>query len=322
MLFSGNKAARFVLLREGVALLLIPFDVLFLIFERRFLKKASQRSEPLILILGGSRSGTTLLYQTLAAYLPVSYINNFYASFHRSPITAFKLFHRIFRRSKKSFKSYYGSVAGFAGPNDAFSLWNRWLGTDRNHIDDQMDEKAKSEMKRFFNAWHGVSKKPFLNKNNRNSLCAPLFDSIFENIYFVEIHRDPIYVAQSLVLSRRAVQGSEKIGWGLLSKDSDDNDDPLAYIDDICNQVYQVDELLAKGRSEIDPNRYFRISYENFCRNPGEVVQHISVMALNQNNSSKELVNLSFSTAANRQRLGDKEFEHICLCIKKLYGKH
>ena len=321
MLLSGNSIAYSVIFREVLAKVLIPLDYLLQRSENKKLKNTKRISEePIILILGGSRSGTTLLYQTLVTYLKVSYISNFIASFNRSPITALKLFGRFIPRPKKKFKSYFGSVAGIGGPNDAFPLWNRWLGEDRNHIPNEINEETKKDMRAFFNCWLEVSKKPFLNKNNRNSLCAPILDKVFDNVFFIEIRRDPIYVAQSLIISRREVQGDAKIAWGLLSKDSSANNDPLAYIDDICYQVYQVDQMLEQGRKKIDPKNYIRIPYESFCKNPGDFIQDVAKKVLHSEIEAEKLKNLALSTNTNRQRLEDREFSRIVECIEKLYN--
>jgi hypothetical protein len=323
MLLSRNTTAYFILFRELLAKILVPVDFLLQGFEKRILEKSRVDSDqPVILILGGSRSGTTLLYQTLTHYLPVSYMNNFLALFHRSPIAALKLFNRFIPKSKKNYKSYYGSVAGLDGPNDAFSIWNRWLGDDRNHIIKDISEEKRSEMKNFFNAWMQVSKKPFLNKNNRNSLCAPTLDSVLDNVFFIEIYRDPIFVAQSLILSRRSVQGSDKIGWGLLSEDSKESEDPFSYIDDICNQVHQVNCILAEGRKKIHFKKYIRVSYEDFCENPADLIQKVNLEALGKKNDFAYLDHLRFSTAANKQRLSDDEFNRICSCFTKLHANN
>ncbi|WP_298504543.1 sulfotransferase [uncultured Maribacter sp.] len=321
MLLSGNKTAYFILLREFCAKLAVPFDLLLRNSEKRKLNESQDSSLPIILVLGGSRSGTTLLYQTLERYLNVSYISNCIAFFINSPISAFKLFHRLIPKAAKSSQSYFGSVQGFGGPNDAFFLWNRWLGDDRNYAPEDISEESKVEMRAFFNSWLRTTKKPFLNKNNRNSLCAPMFDKIFPNIFFVEIYRNPVFVAQSIILSRRTVQGSDKIGWGLLSKDSEINDDSLAYIDDICQQVYEVDQLLAKNRAKIDPKKYVRVSYEDFCENPSAIIELVGTRALDQTIYDTSLVNLKFSKASNGQRLTDEEFSRIKSCLKNLYNK-
>lgn len=312
MLLSGNKIAYSVLVREFTAKLLKPVDYLLKFSEKKQIQKKRSNSDlPIILVLGGSRSGTTLMYQTLVQYLPVSYFSNFIAFFGRSPLAAFKLFKRFIPKSKTSFNSYFGSVKGLGGPNDGFTFWNRWLGENRNYIAKDISSESKSDMKRFFNSWLNISKKPFINKNNRNSLCAPMFSEVFDNIFFVEIYRNPVFVAQSIILSRRTVQGTDKIGWGLLSTDSEESDDPLAYIDDICKQVHQVNQVIAKNREKIDPKRYFRIAFEEFCENPGAFVQIVGLEALNQRVDSKGLVGLQFSKTSNGQRLNDAEFQRI-----------
>ena len=108
MLKSGNRAAYFTLIREGMGVALRPLDWLFSFSEKRRLQRCKKSDLPLILILGGSRSGTTLLYQTLAQYLPVSYFNNLSVSFGKSPITAGKRFNWLLRRQKGNFNNYYG----------------------------------------------------------------------------------------------------------------------------------------------------------------------------------------------------------------------
>ena len=322
MLLSGNKTAYSILFREFFTKLMIPIDLLLRNSEKRKLKKSNDSSLPIILVLGGSRSGTTLLYQTLERYLPVSYISNFIASFVNSPISAYKLFHRLIPKSIESYQSYFGSVQGFGGPNDAFFLWNRWLGEDRNHAPEDISEESKMEMRTFFNTWLNTTKKPFLNKNNRNSLCAPMFDKIFPNIFFVEIYRDPVFVVQSIILSRRTVQGSDKVGWGLLAKDTENHEDPLAYIDDICHQVFEVNQTLAKNRAKINPKKYFRVSYEKFCENPSDIIKLVSNQALDHTITDKTLANLKFSKASNGQRLTDVEFIRIKNCLKNLQDKN
>lgn len=321
MLLSGNRVAYFVLFREFLVKLMLPMDYLLSFVEKKRLRKTRPASEkPLILILGGSRSGTTLLYQVFVRYLPVGYISNFIALFPRSPISAYALFRRMLPKADADFKNYFGSAAGLSGPNDAFGIWNRWFGEDRNRVPDTIPDASKRDVKRFFDTWFAVTEKPFVNKNNRNSLHASLFDKLFENSFFVEIHRNPIYVVQSLILSRRTVQGSDKIGWGLLADDSKQAADPLGYIDGICEQVYRVDQVIARERAKIDPEKYIRIAYKEFCRNPAGLVIEVARRTHQEVRDLDALSALTFSTASNGKRLGDDEFERICQCVERLYG--
>jgi len=320
MLRSGNKTAYFILFREAFAILLKPLDWLLQFNERKILRRATPQEQAVILIVGGSRSGTTLLYQVLAQYLPVSYISNFVSSFNRSPITSYKWFHRFLSKPRAPFKNYYGSAYGQGAPNDAFPIWNRWMGPDRNHISGDIRPEQKEDMRRFMNAWHGITGKSFLNKNNRNSLCIPELDDTFPNVLFVEIHRDPIYVAQSLVFSRKDVQGDENIAWGLLSEEAEDLSDPLSHIDQICRQVHAVDKMIAEGRAKVDASRYYKVSYEAFCENPANIVRDIANRAMGVHLPEAALEGLSPFNNTNRKRLDDAAFFRIGKCIAELYG--
>lgn len=320
MLASGNRAAYFTLIREGFGVALTPIDMLLAGKERRRIQQAKPSDMPMILILGGSRSGTTLLYQTLAQYLPVSYFNNLSVSFSRAPITGGKLFNRFLRKRKGNFNNYYGSVSGFNGPNDGFHIWNRWLGEDRNSVPENIGAEKTEEMKRFFDAWAEAFGQPFLNKNNRNSLCVKLFTETFPNMYFVEIRRDPVYVTQSLIQSREAVQGSKYVAWGLGSQDSDPSQNPLGYVDDICAQVHQVEQELDEGKGLVDPDKYIQVRYETFCENPQSVVQAVSKQIWGNELPESELTGLEPFKATNRQKISDEEFERIQACVASLYS--
>src|SRR5680860_340245 len=150
MVTSGNRAAHFTLLREAIGILVKPLDWAMVLWENRCLKQAPKSEFPILLILGASRSGTTLLYQVLTRYLQVSYFSNLSASFPLSPITATKTFAHLFKKPSGEFKNYFGSVSGFNGPNDGFPIWNRWLGTDRNDIPSQLSSKKQKSMRIFY----------------------------------------------------------------------------------------------------------------------------------------------------------------------------
>jgi hypothetical protein len=320
MLASGNRAAYFTLLREGLGVALTPVDMMLAALERRRLKKGMQSDLPILLILGGSRSGTTLFYQTLAQYLPVSYFNNLSVSFGRAPITGGKWFNRFLRRSKGNFNNYYGSVSGFNGPNDGFHIWNRWLGEDRNAIPENIPAETKADMRGFFQTWLASFNQPFLNKNNRNSLCIDLFQETFPNVYFLEIRRNPVFVVQSLIQSREAVQGSKYIAWGLGSQDSNPDQDPLSYVNDICEQVHGVEVELDQGKAKVDPARYLQVTYEEFCHDPQAVVQGIYQQVWKGELPATNFKGLEPFRNTNQQKVSDEEFQRILDRVADLYG--
>ena len=320
MVVSGNRAARFTLVREALSFLMTPVDLMLLPFERRFVRASKETDLPLVLVIGGSRNGTTLVYQTLVRYLPVSYFDNLSACFPRSPITAKRIVDKAVRgeRGQINFESYFGNASGFFGPNDGFHIWNRWLGKDRYAVPASVSGGAMVGMKRFVQAWHTASQKPLVNKNNRNSLCLELFAAAFESVLFVEIRRDPVYVAQSLIEAREIVQGSRAIPWGLASHETTREEHELSYIDEVCRQVFKVNTVLDDARRDIDPRRYIRIWYEDFCRDPARFVREISERIFGRVMVRPEVDVLGPFENANRRRLTEGELERIEIRLAEL----
>ena len=269
MLLSGNRAAYDALLRAGLAIGVTPIDLLLQSRERRHLSEVSldQPTHPQLLIVGPPRSGSTLLYQTLARYADVSYLSNLSDLFPRSPIAATSLLQRRRKLGGKNFSNYYGQTAGLRAPNDGFAVWNRWLGQDRYHTPEELSPDTEDNMRRFFAAWSTQFGKPFLNKNNRNAFCLKLLADTLTESKFVIIRRDPLFVAQSLIQARVQVQGSKQQPWGLASsEDHATSNHPLGYVDDVCDQLVRIKTRLQQQQSAVDPSRYVEITYESFCK--------------------------------------------------------
>lgn len=272
MLTSGKRAAWSALFREGLGKLAIPLDMLLSVSESKKLKATTNESFPIVLIVGPPRSGTTLIYQVLGYSLDVTYPNNLGGLLPRSPITA----SRIATKRRAEFQNFYGQTARMSGPNDAFHIWNRWLGSYRYTARMDLSEAEVEEMQRFFQTWTATHKKPFLNKNNRNAECANMLAESLPSSYFIAVRRDPVCVARSLIKAREVVQGDKTVGWGLQCQEEHSNEDPLGYVHDVCDQVQKNDQSLTDQLSKIDPQRVIEVTYESFCNDPDECIRQIA----------------------------------------------
>lgn len=272
MLTSGKRAAWSALFREGLGKLALPVDLLLSISEAKKLKASTDERLPVILIVGPPRSGTTLIYQVLGYSLDVTYPNNLGSLLPRSPITA----SRMATKRRAEFQNFYGQTARMSGPNDAFHIWDRWLGSDRYMARTDLSDAEIEEMQRFLQAWTVVHKKPFLNKNNRNAECAGMLAKHLPLSYFVAVRRDPVCVARSLIKAREVVQGDKTVGWGLQCQEQHANEDPLGYVHDVCDQVQKNEQSLADQLSKIDPQRVIGITYESFCTDPDGYIRQIA----------------------------------------------
>jgi len=271
MLKSGKRAAWSGLFREGLGIAVKPFDALLQSRDTKRMSAAHENSLPLILIVGPPRSGTTLMYQVLAYCLDVTYPNNFSALFPRSPVTT----NGVANKRRPDFQSFYGQTARMSGPNDAFHIWNRWLGDDRYVTKTDLTEEQSAQMRQFFTAWTTKYKKPFLNKNNRNVGCVDYLAKQLPNTYVVAVLRDPACVARSLIHAREVVQGDRKVGWGLQCQEERSHDESLGYVQDVCDQVRKNEADLTSRLQTIDPDRVIQFQYETFCEDPSQCIDTI-----------------------------------------------
>lgn len=275
MLRSSDRAAHAALYREFLRTISTPLDWSLQWTERKRLREPLSLDYPLILLVGGPRSGSTLAYQAICQHLDVAYFDNLSSLFPRSPLTASHKFSRWMGSKATDYKSYFGNTRHLQDPNDGFHIWNRWLGEDRYRVTEKLDPRTQKQMQRFFSAWTQVSKKPIANKNNRNLVCIGELSRALPNTYFVVVRRDPRLVAQSLIRARKIVQGDTRIGWGLLSSDSEGTE-PLAYVDDVCKQIRSIEEELARQTAIISNERLIHWSHEKFCADPRAALENLT----------------------------------------------
>ena len=314
MLRSGNRAAYSALFREGLRLTVIPLDIVLSLFEPSG-QSNLERKQPLILIVGPPRAGTTLVYQVLSRCLNVSYASNLIAMFPRAPIIASKLFRPSSQRSSARFSNFYGQTSGISGPNDAFPIWNRWLGSDRYVPAADLDEKSKEDMRRFFANWSRQHAAPFLNKNNRNTACIRVLSECLPKTWFVVVRRDLSATVRSLIRAREQVQGNKRHRWGLLSTE-ETNEDELGYVDDVCSQVVSVDRCLTEQLRSIDQSRVLEVSYEDFCSKPEALLKRLI-----ESMPGLTLADVACPDSFNKSTappLSEKEEERIRNCIDHL----
>lgn len=300
MICLRQRAAYHGLLREGLKLPAKPLDWLFSKFATG--SPAAEKSYPLVLVVGPPRSGTTLTYQLLAGFCHVTYPSNLQALFPKSSTNFLKWFGDRDCGKGRISPSCYGTTAGFSGPNEAFYIWDRWFGKDRYQSDfDAGDEVATAEMRDFFATWTSIAGRPFVNKNNRSTACLSTLCDVLPNAYIVLLNRDCKDVIRSLVRGREFVQGNREYPWGLLSQDKHGGEkDPLGYIDDVCEQLFNIRAMISQQAERVSPDRLIRVSYADLCRQPQlilkEVADKVPDFELRQDRIDRKLKPFTIST--------------------------
>jgi len=307
LLATGDPAARFAMWSAVLAALATPVDLALLPFERRRYRGTKAPERPLTLVCGPPRSGTTLLTQTLIGSLPVAYINNLTAIFSRAPLTANRWLGQIPQDRTVSYRSFYGRSTRLAGPNDGLHLWDRWLGSDRTSAPVSLGAEAAEAMRRFFGAFEALYGAPLVAKNNSLNASAALVGDALPTARFICLQRDPVMLAQSLLLARRDIHGSDEVPYGL--SDGSDTDDP---IESVCRQVAFHHDLARRQLDALGSERFWIVSYEDFCRAPERVLDRVAreILGLGDRSAWRDPALAPFEVSA-RQRLPADDFARL-----------
>ncbi|MDQ1629398.1 MAG: hypothetical protein QOI54_3142 [Actinomycetota bacterium] len=326
MVRSGDRAALASLTRAATEIVATPLDGALSRRERRLVEQGDQPSQPLVLVVGGARTGSTMVYQMLAAALPVSYFTNVTGVFPRSPITATGLLVRDWDRPSADLHSFYGQTARWTGPNDGFAVWNRWFGHDRYVAQGvPVDEAGRADMRAFFGAWTRLFPRPFLNKNNRNTSVVAQLADLLPTAVFVSVSRDPLYVGQSLVMARQRVQGDRRVPWGLNAQSTVDpslpGQDPMAYLDDVAAQVHRTEAQLREQLAGLPQSRWIELAYEDVCRDPGDAIRRVADLVPGLEMRPSSLDGPRPDAPGNTDRLGEAELQRLRDALDLRYGE-
>jgi hypothetical protein len=272
---SGDPAAWFAMAAAAGGAAAAPLDVAMGPIERRILGASNdtESRHPLVLVCGAPRSGTTVAYQTLACHLPVAYFSNLTAIFPRSPLAAQRLLGRFLAKPQPGYHSFYGRTAGLAGTNDALSLWDRWLGSDRTVAPESIDVARRRAMRSFFAACDGLFDKPLVNKNNSLNLSAHLVADCLPQARFVCMTRNPRQLARSLYWARYYIHGAADAAYGVAKPQAGGDGDP---VQSVCAQASFYDEVNERQRARLGDERFWLVSYEEFCRDPGALLRRVA----------------------------------------------
>jgi hypothetical protein len=312
MLASGKPAARDALLRAGMTLAVTPVDWLLQFWEQRIINRYTAEQGvhvPMVLVVGPPRSGSTLVYQILAQGIPCSIFTNFSSLFPQAPLIASWCYQRIQQRVPTGFQSFYGNTAGLGQVNDGFHVWNRWLGEDRYDVPTHWNSERQAQIRQFFAAWSSIFPQPFLNKNNRNSLCLKDLIRTFPKVILVAVHRDPLYIAQSLLLARENVQGSRQVGWGLAAKPHKISEDPLQ---SVVDQVVRIQSRYRAQLETLPSSQVISVQYQEFCANPNHLVAQVYCKLFDRDwETSNHARNLPPFQHRNVRQLPEPEFGQL-----------
>lgn len=231
-----------------------------------------------IFIIGPPRSGTTLLYQVMINSLDVAYFNNLSAAFAEAPAVGFWLSERFGRQVQHDYQSSFGRTSGWWGPHEAGRFWYRWFPSGMHVFVPSSELPAESvkELRREIQGIVSITGRQPVFKNTYNSVRVGPLAKAFPNAVFIQMLRDPVDIAQSILNSRVIVNNDKTQWWSLPPKEIDEIVDK-PYLEQIVAQVFYVYRQIAADKQGSDASRFFDVSYQDLCQAPETTIEMIRI---------------------------------------------
>ena len=222
-------------------------------------------------IVGPPRAGTTLLRQLVAWAIPTSYFSNLTGASVRLlgyPLpgtTAWLARWLPGIRFVRSFKSVYGHTRGATAPTEGEFIWGYLFDNKRSAVDP--NELTSKQQRAIYGAVAATERAfglPFVNKTSVLSLRIRALVKVFPDALFIQVRRDPLDVVQSIFRARQ----TNYPDWLGPKPTQCENVGDKSILEQVCEQVYYVEENIADERSVVGEDRFLTVTYKDVCDNP------------------------------------------------------
>ncbi|MFI1745807.1 sulfotransferase [Thalassobellus sediminis] len=237
-------------------------------------------NQPIILIMGCARSGSTLMLQWLASLGLFSYPSNLIARFYSNPYIGIRVQQALleydplnqigFNQGCDAFKSSLGKTTGALSPSEYWYFWREYF-----KFEDDKQKLTKAQLKTiegdaFVNklyAFEHLTQKPLVLKGMLLNWNIPYLYQLNKNFIFINLTREPFYNAQSLLLARETYFNDRNKWYSFKPPEYNflKNDDPIKQV---AGQVIYTQKAVQDGLLNIPEQNVLNISYDNFCSNP------------------------------------------------------
>ncbi len=282
-------------------------------WENRLTRGYGKGDTRLVFIVGVPRSGTTLLHLLMGRYLEVAYISNFVSRYWMAPLYATIRHHRkTGGPATGPLDSNLGATIGDDAPHEFTYFWQFWTefsGTDdaSEEVLDQVDWQSIRRELTAISAWW---QRPLILKAlTYVDYNVGRFAHEFPSSCFIDVHREPAFVVQSILEARQRRYGDEAEWWSIRPKDVAQwrHRDP---IDQVCHQVHNVRQALDTQLARLEPGRQVRVDYDRLVAAPGEVLSGLAEYLGVPMRSPSALSNLVLESA-NKRRLDPQRWRRV-----------
>jgi LPS sulfotransferase NodH len=254
--------------------------------ENAAISELKEPQHPILFIMGCARSGTTLLFQYLAATGYFSYPSNILSRFYFAPyigariqqlLVDFDQKGEIFSPDPIMFQSTLGKAKGPKQPHEFWYFWNRFFKfKDIQQLD--QDALAEVDTDVFLKELAGIQKVfglPLVMKAMNLNWNIPFLYNLHPQIFFIHIKRDLLYNAQSLLLARKKFFGNFT-DWYSFKPPNYHQLVELPFWAQVIEQVLETNKAIEDSFKLLTGDRCISIRYEDFCERPSDVLSIIN----------------------------------------------
>ncbi len=255
-------------LRRAIAF--VPFRAAMLALaplERRLLEPQRPLAGPPVFIVGPPRSGTTLLVDVLVARFAFAYIATTANRLWKTPAAATVLARRAIRAYAGVFESRHGHIEAWGAPNEGGAVWQSWYDESRPLDEEDLARVDAARIRSTIAAISHVVEAPFVSKNVMHSMHIRFLDVLFPGCLFVEVRRDDLDTARS-ILRLRVEESGDLTAWRSIRPPGHEPYLQSSPATQVCAQILLTRERIERDIARIGEERRLVVQYEDLCRDP------------------------------------------------------
>jgi len=248
-------------------------------FDRALVRMYGDPSIPIVFVVGVPRSGTTLLYQLMCAHLDVGYVSNAMARWWMAPVAAARLRSPLGDEFQAdALASDLGRSEGPNGPHEFGWFWQFHLHhEDTDDLDDASladrgFDRAKAELEGLAGYF------------NRTLVFKALVHVPYKILWlkaklpqsrFIWIHRDPVFVGQSILESREERFGDPNRWLSVRPRDVAQWRSRAPH-EQVAHQIVDVTAAMDRAFASLGPNDGLHVEYDQLVREPDAEIRRIA----------------------------------------------
>lgn len=232
--------------------------------------------QPVFLVIGHQRCGSTLVSQYLCSALELGYPSNIVARFWRAPVVGITLQKALSTQLSgvaSSFTSELGTTRGPLEPHEFSYFWNERFPGETECADERAFQRTLGNMERAFGC-------PLCFKNNFNSLRIQLLARLLPTAVFISVRRDLLDIACSTLNARRKRYGTDGAWFGVRPPACDDSKGLSPYAQ-IAAQIHYTEQAIVTGLAALPATRVIEVDYRAFCADPQTTAERVGAFGVN-----------------------------------------